>query len=126
MSMSFESIGSFQNTEAFLKRVGKGDIGRILESYGAKGVAALRSATPIDSGETANMWTYKVSKKGGVWSLSWHNQNGSEHTPIALLLQYGHGTGTGGYVAGRDYINPAIQPIFDQMAIDVWREVTRR
>lgn len=124
--ISFESTGSFKNTEALLKRLTTQDVTSILERYGAMGVEALRAATPVDTGLTAQMWTYKVQRKKGVWELSWNNQNRSSGVPVAILLQYGHGTGTGGYVAGRDYINPAIQPLFDQIADAVWREVTRK
>ncbi|ADD80925.1 structural protein [Rhodococcus phage ReqiPepy6] len=125
MAISFETSGSFQNTERRLKRMSKPDIGRVLNTYGALGVAALKAYTPVDSSATANAWYHKVTNKGGSWELSWHNQNGSADTPIAIMLQYGHGTGTGGYVAGRDYINPAIRPIFDAIKSAVWKEVTR-
>lgn len=126
MSISFSSTGSFRNTEAFLNRMSRHDISSILNKYGSVGTAALRAATPVESGATAASWDHKVSRGVRGWELSWHNQNGSGNVKIALLLQYGHGTGTGGYVAGRDYINPAIRPIFDQIATDVWREVTRK
>lgn len=124
--ITFESTGSFKNTETFLQRMSKRNISAILEKYGALGVEALRAATPVDTSLTSQSWTYKVSRKGPDWELSWHNQNGSSGAPIAILLQYGHGTGTGGYVAGEDYINPAIRPIFDQIAAEAWREVTRK
>ena len=126
MSISFSSTGSFRNTEAFLNRMSRNDISSVLNKYGAIGTAALRSATPVESGATAASWSHKVSKSVRGWELSWDNQNGSGKTRVAILLQYGHGTGTGGYVVGRDYINPAIQPIFDQIATAVWREVTRK
>ena len=126
MRISFESTGSFKNTQSRLQRMSKARIASVLERYGARGTAALRSATPVDTSATANAWSHEVSQMGRGWQLSWHNQNGSTGAPIAIMLQYGHGTGTGGYVAGRDYINPAIQPIFDKIAEDVWREVTRK
>lgn len=126
MTISFQTSGSFQNTERRLKRMSKLDISRILNAYGALGVAALKAYTPVDSSATANAWYHKVTKTGSSWELSWHNQNGSTDTPIAIMLQYGHGTGTGGYVAGRDYINPAIRPVFDEIKTAVWKEVTRR
>lgn len=126
MSISFSTTGSFDQTESFLRRASKTQIASILESYGAMGTAALKSATPVETGATASAWTHKVSNNGGSWELSWHNQNGSNGVKIALLLQYGHGTGTGGYVSGRDYINPAIRPVFDKIANEVWREVTGR
>lgn len=126
MSISFSTTGSFDKTESFLRRMTKNRIASILESYGAMGTAALKGATPVETGATASAWTHTVSNSGGAWELSWHNQNGSNGVKIALLLQYGHGTGTGGYVSGRDYINPAIRPVFDKIADDVWREVTGR
>lgn len=125
MAITVSTSGSFENTESFFKRMSKSKIGRVLESYGAMGTAALAAATPMETGLTASSWRHEVSREGSGWQLSWHNQNGSQGYKIAILLQYGHGTGTGGYVAGRDYINPAIQPIFDKIATEVWREVTR-
>lgn len=95
----------------------------ILEKYGSKGVSALSSATPIDSGLTASSWTYVVEVKGESATIHWMNTNSNKGVNIAVILQYGHGTGTGGYVQGRDYINPAMRPIFDQIAEEAWREV---
>lgn len=126
MEITFESSGSFKNTENFLNRISKNEIAATLDKYGAIGTAALRAATPMDTGLTANSWSHQVRRSLGSWSVTWYNQNGSGRAPIAIMLQYGHGTGTGGYVAGRDYINPAIQPVFDKIAEDVWREVTRK
>ena len=99
--------------------------GADLDQYGRAGVAALASATPVDSGETAQSWYYEITNKKGFVSISFHNSNIQNGVPIAIILQYGHGTGTGGWVAGRDYINPAIRPIFDQIANDAWKEVTK-
>jgi len=87
-------------------------------------VTALAAATPVESGETAKAWSYKIVKQGRSHSIEWHNSHVEGGSPIAILLQYGHGTGTGGYVQGRDFINPAIQPIFDQIAADIWKVVT--
>ena len=115
---------SSNKTEIFLTKMLKGDLFSSLERYGAMGVQALASATPKDSGLTASSWTYKVVKKKGFYSVIWNNTNTINGTPVAIILQYGHGTGTGGWVEGRDYINPAIQPIFDQMAEEVWKQVT--
>lgn len=123
--VQLSSKGNFEKTEAFLKRMSKNDIFSSLERYGREGVRALSNATPMESGLTASSWSYEISKTRGSYSITWHNTNVVSGTPVAILLQYGHGTGTGGYVAGRDYINPAIQPIFDKIATDVWREVTR-
>lgn len=122
--ISFTSSGSFSKTEAFLSGMSRGDILRTLESYGQQGVSALMAATPVDSGLTAQSWGYQVSKSGNSYSIMWTNSHIEEGAPIAILLQYGHGTGTGGYVQGRDYINPAIKPIFDQIAESVWKVVT--
>lgn len=122
--ISFESKGSFDNTESWLKRMLHDDIFASLEGYGQMGVDALRSVTPIDSGITADSWTYEVIRDGKSYSIVWGNTNVVAGTPVAVLLQYGHGTGTGGYYEGRDYINPAIQPIFDRIAAEVWKVVT--
>ena len=124
MVISFSSSGSFSNTEKFLKAMSKHDIMHALEAYGRRGVAALRSATPVESGLTAELWSYEVEKSGTGYSITWSNTHSVSGVNVAVILQYGHGTGTGGYVAGRDYINPAIRPIFDQIADDVWKEVT--
>lgn len=118
------SKGSFGKTEAFLNKMAKGDLFELLGHYGAMGVNALASATPVESGLTASSWTYEIVKKKGRVQIIWHNTNVNDGIPIAILIQYGHGTGTGGWVQGYDYINPAIQPIFDQIANEVWRQVT--
>jgi len=117
--------GNFNNTERFLNGVKKLDIRRVLESYGKEGVRALASATPVDSRLTADSWGFKVNISKGSYSISWTNSNVVKGVPIAIILQYGHGTGTGGYVKGRDYINPAIKPIMDKIADSVWREVSK-
>lgn len=117
--------GSFRNTEKLLQRMSKSDILRVLERYGQEGVNALAAATPVDSGLTASSWGYEVSSSGRSYTITWTNSNVNNGVPIAIILQYGHGTGTGGWVAGRDYINPAIQPIFDKIADEAWKEVTK-
>lgn len=122
--ISFELSGSFKNVDAFLAKMSKEDIFAQLNQYGSQGVAALRSATPVDSGETAAAWSYQVKKSRGSYSITWTNSHMAGSAPVAILLQYGHGTGTGGYVQGRDYINPAIKPIFDAIADNVWKAVT--
>ena len=96
-----------------------------LDKYGREGVAALSSATPVDTGLTADSWYYKVEHANGSASINFYNSNIQNGVPIAIILQYGHGTGNGGWVQGRDYINPAIQPIFDKIAENAWREVTK-
>jgi len=123
--ISITSKGSFGKTDAYLNRMKNSDIFAALDKYGAIGVAALSAATPVESGLTAASWTYETVKRRGYYSIIWRNTHSQSGKPIAILLQYGHGTGTGGYVQGRDYINPAIKPIFEQIANDVWKEVTR-
>jgi hypothetical protein len=117
--------GDFSNVTKYLKRVKETARLDILDKYGSEGVAALASATPVESGVTANSWYYEVEHKKESATISFHNSHVNNGVPIAIILQYGHGTGTGGWVQGRDYINPAIQPIFDKIADDAWREVTR-
>lgn len=122
--IKFKQRGNFNNTERFFKRAQKMDFFKNLEKYARAGVAALASATPVDSGNTANSWDYEIVKEKGHISIYWTNSNINDGVPIAVILQYGHGTNGGGYVQGRDYINPAIQPIFDQIADAAWKEVT--
>lgn len=110
--------------ESFLKSISKLDIMGILNSYGQEGVSALSLATPLDTGLAALSWDYEVSRKGGVYSITWTNSDIENGFPVAIMLQYGYGTGTGGYVQGEDYINPAIRPIFDKIADKVWKAVT--
>lgn len=123
--IGFRQKGDFSKTYSFLNKYKKGVEIRSLEEYGRKGVAALSSATPVDTGVTANSWYYKIEQSDNWIKLVFCNSNIQNGVPIAIILQYGHGTGTGGWVEGRDYINPAIQPIFDQLANDAWREVTK-
>lgn len=122
--ISFTGKGDFSKLNRYLERLKEvikiGD----LDKYGRAGVEALRSATPVDSGETANSWYYEIVRKKGSVSIQFKNSNINEGVPIAVILQYGHGTGTGGWVEGRDYINPSIQPIFDKIAENAWKEVT--
>lgn len=122
--ISFSHKGDFSKTMSFLKKSSNGDHFRGLEKYAQKGVEALRQATPVDSGKTAAAWGYEIESSRGSCRIIWTNTNSNDGVPIAIILQYGHGTGTGGYVQGRDYINPAIQPIFDEIANSVWKEVT--
>lgn len=122
-SFSLESKGSFDKTEAWLRELSRLDIFKALERFGQEGVSALRGATPVDSGETANSWTYEVKQDSTSYSIIWSNTHVEDGRPIAILLQHGHGTGTGGYVQGRDYINPAMRPIFDRMADAAWKAV---
>jgi len=124
MLVSFQSKGSFRKTENFLKNMSKRQIFRSLDGYGRQGVAALSSATPSSSGLAANSWSYEIGKRGNSYSITWLNYDVENGFPVAIMLQYGYATGTGGYVQGRDYINPAIRPIFDKIAESVWKEVT--
>jgi len=121
---SFSSSGSFQKTEALLQKMAAGQALDILAKYGDIGVAALQAATPVDSGVTAQSWYYEIKKERDTYSIIWGNSHVVDGAPIAVLLQVGHGTRNGGYVQGRDYINPAIRPIFDAMAAEAWKVVT--
>lgn len=117
--------GNFDNTEKFLNNIKKRTYIKGLDRYGEKGVRALEAATPRDSGKTARSWTYKVYDFGDTIKIVWYNNNVNKWANIAILLQYGHATRNGGYVQGRDYINPAMQPIFDEIAEEAWAEVIR-
>jgi len=121
----FKHKGNFKNTERFLNRSQKPNYVHILEKYAREGVSVLAAATPIDTSLTFNSWDYEIKISRFGYSISWTNSNVVSGVPIAIILQYGHGTRNGGYVQGRDYINPAIQPIFDKIADEVWREVTK-
>jgi len=126
MSISFESSGSFDSTEALLRSIVNGDIFRTLSRFGEAGVAALAAATPKDSGETASSWYYEIKEDGKSWSIIWGNSHMVDGQIIAVLLEHGHGTRNGGYVQGREYMNGAMQPIFDQMAEEAWKAVRSR
>lgn len=118
------SRGDFKKAEKYLKKSMGDDWMSVLAAYGQKGVDALSSATPKRTGKTAGSWSYEIQRGRGGISVVWSNSNMNEGENIALLIQYGHGTGWGGYVVGRDYINPALRPIFDEMADKAWKEVT--
>ena len=126
MKVNFTQKGNFNNFEKFLSKAVriKPVIRLILHKYGRRGVEALKNATPKDTGTTADSWYYEIEEENGASKIVWKNSNVSDGYLIALLLQYGHGTGTGGYVKGTDYINPAIKGIFEQMSDEAWREVT--
>lgn len=123
--ITFRQKGDFSKLTRYLERLKEvvkiGD----LDKYGREGVAALSSATPIDTGKTASSWYYEIENKNGSATISFYNSNVNKGENIAILIQYGHGLSGGGYVQGRDYINPAIQPIFDKIAENAWREVTK-
>ena len=117
--------GDFKNLSSFLERTKeKLNLG-LLDKYGREGVAALQAATPKDTGKTSESWYYKIERKNGSVSLTFHNSNQNKGVPIAIILQYGHATGNGGYVEGVDYINPALRPIFDKIAEEAWKEVKK-
>ena len=117
--------GSFKNTERYLARLKTAQLFAVLNKYGSLGQNAVWNATPVESGLTAASWSYTIEERPGYYSIRWHNSHIESGVPIAVILQYGHGTGTGGYVQGRNYIMPAIRPIFDQMANEAWKEVTK-
>ena len=124
MTISFTASGDFRNTETFLEKMLNLRVADKLLAAAAEGIAALAAATPKESGLTANSWTAEVTIGASGFTIEWQNTNVNSGVPIAIILQYGHGTGTGGYVQGRDYINPAIQPVFDKIADEIWKEVT--
>lgn len=121
----FRQKGDFSKLTSYFERLKEvvklGD----LDKYGREGVDALTSATPVDSGLTASSWYYEIEHRDGTARISFHNSNIQNGVPIAIILQYGHGTRHGGWVQGRDYINPAVQPLFDKITDDAWREVTK-
>ena len=123
--ITFRQRGDFSKLTNFLERAKEAVHLGNLDKYGQEGVAALASATPVDTGQTANSWHYKIEQTNGSVSIGFYNPNIQNGVPIAIILQYGHATRNGGWVQGRDYINPAIQPIFDKIADTAWREVTK-
>lgn len=123
--ISFKQKGDFSKLTSFLEKAKEGIKIGDLDKYGREGVAALSSATPIETGLTSNSWYYKINRGNGSVSISFHNSNIQNGVPIAIILQYGHGTRNGGWVEGRDYINPAVRPIFDKIADDAWKEVRK-
>lgn len=121
----FRHRGDFSKSTTFLKRAQKGIDVSGLKKYGEEGVAALASVTPVDTGKTAESWYYKITQGRGSVTIGFYNSNIQNGVLVAILLQYGHGTGTGGWVEGQDYINPSVQPLFDKIVNDAWREVTK-
>lgn len=121
---SFSSTGDWSKTVAFLQKMQKLNVDAVLNSAGAKGAAALGRATPKESGLAAASWTYEIKKTSSGIEIGWKNTDVENGFKVALMIQYGHGTGTGGYIQGRDYINPAMRPIFDEIAETVWKAVT--
>ena len=125
MPITIDVTGTFKHIEDFFDRVKRAAYMKYLERYGERGVEALRNATPVETGKTAASWTYEVKDDGSIFSIIWSNTNINNGVNIAIILDTGHGTGTGGYIVGRHYIDPAIQPVFDEIADEVWKEVTR-
>lgn len=121
--ISFSVGGSTKRTESFLAKMAKGDFYSGIDSHAQRGVDALRAATPYDTGMTASMWEYDVVVENGGVTIWWLNTNVNGGFNVAIGLQYGHGTGTGGWIPGYDYINPALQGVFDEIADAVWKEV---
>lgn len=124
MRVKFEVSGGFTKTERFINRMKRREYLNVLDEFGREGVQALRNATPVESGLTAESWDYEIKRTRDYTEIVWTNSNINNGVPIAVILQYGHGTGTGGYVQGRDYINPAIRPVFDKIAEKAWKVVT--
>lgn len=122
--IKFKQKGDFSKLTKFLEKTKEAVKLEDLDRFGKAGVSALASATPVETGLTANSWYYKIERDNGSATISFHNSNIQNGVPIAIILQYGHGTRNGGWVQGRDYINPAIQPLFDQIANEAWKEVT--
>lgn len=120
-----KTSGSFKNTLSFLTKLSEGDIYTRLDSLAREGVRALDAATPVDTGVTGDSWSYAIKRTAKETAIYWINDSENNGTSIVILLQYGHGTGTGGYVEGRDFINPAMRPIFDRIADEVWQQVKR-
>lgn len=123
--ITFHHKGDFSKTINFFNKLKNPDLHKFLIPYAERGVAALSAATPVDTGETAASWYYVISSKNGRTTITFANRNIQNGFKVAILLQYGHGTRNGGYVQGRDYINPAVRPIFDQLADEAWKEVVK-
>lgn len=123
--ISFRQKGDFSKLSKYFEKMKEAAKIGVLDKYGREGVATLSSATPVESGKTASSWSYEIERQNGAVSIVFKNSNVNKGVPIAIILQLGHGTGTGGWVEGRDYINPAIQPIFDKLANEAWEEVIK-
>ena len=124
--ITITSKGDFAKTFSFLNASKKINLNSILDKYGKEGVSLLSANTPIDSGKTSTSWTYKIENSKGKTSINWYNTNVINGVNIAIILQYGHGTQNGGYISGRDYINPALLPLFNRMTNEIWKEVTNK
>lgn len=124
MPISFESSGSFDKTIKALQKIQRMNIDKIVDAQAARGAAALSAATPRDSGLAALSWHHKIEKTATSVTISWTNSDVENGYPVAVMIQHGHGTGTGGYIHGIDYINPAMRPVFEDIAQAVWKAVT--
>lgn len=124
--IEFKQKGDFKYSLGFLHRAQRREFFNVLDQYGKAGVEALSSATPRDTGKTANSWTYEVNRTRNSVSISWHNTNIADYTPVVVLIQYGHATPSGVYVEGVDFVNPAIKPVFNDIADAIWKEVTKK
>ena len=123
--ITFKQRGDFKKTERFLSNAAKIKVDAILKRYGTEGVAALAHATPVRTGATANSWDFSITRSHWGYTITWTNFHKNQGANIAILIQYGHGTGTGGYIPPIDYVNPAMKPIFDRIAEEIWKEVSR-
>lgn len=123
--ITITSKGDYRKLEKYLMGLKQAARIEILDKFGKVGVEALSAATPVRTGRTASSWSYTIENGSGYSAIVFENSNVNDGVPIAVILQYGHGTGTGGYVQGRDYINPAVQPVFDKLVNDVWKEITK-
>ena len=123
--ISFRQKGDFSKLSKYFEKMKEAAKIGVLDKYGREGVAALSSAPPVESGKTASSWSYEIERQNGAVSIVFKNSNVNKGVPIAIILQLGHGTGTGGWVESRDYINPTIQPIFDKLANEAWEEVIK-
>lgn len=123
--ITVKQVGDFSKTRQFFERIKEIGSLSVYDEFGRRGVAALASATPKRTGKTASSWRYEIEHNNEDVTITWINDNTNKGVNIAIILQYGHGTNHGGYVQGRDYINPSIRPVMDQLAADVWAEVTK-
>lgn len=123
MGVTFTSSGNWEKTSKYLKKLGDGDFLRGIDSIAKKGVQALARATPVDTGLSASKWSYVIKKDRGGVTIAWTNSNTENGFPVVVMRAYGHGTGTGGYVQGINFVNPAIRPIFDEITNQVWKAV---
>ena len=121
--ITVNSGGSFDNIDKFINAMKREDAFRFLDAFGRQGVEALANSTPVDTGITSNSWDYEIQKSKGRYSIVWTNDNTIDGVPVAIFIQYGHATKNGGWVEGRDFINPAIRPLFDKIAQQVWERV---